>query len=169
MIHKSAKDLLSQLDEIIDSCQEKDFARPLGELSNATFGQHIRHTLEFFICLFDARNEGVVNYDQRNHDTLIETDKKLARSIISSIIEFLDKNQDDFELTLEANYTEEEGKDNRMKSSFYRELAYNIEHAIHHMALIKVAVNQSLNYIQLPENFGVASSTIRYREGSKAN
>lgn len=169
MIHKSAKDLLSQLDEIVGACQSEDFARPLEELSHATFGQHIRHTLEFFICLFDAGNTGVVNYDQRKHDTLIETDKKLARSVITSIMEFLDKNQDDFDLTFEANYTEEEGENSRMKSSFYRELAYNIEHAIHHMALLKVAVNQSLTYIQLPDNFGVASSTVRYREGSKTN
>lgn len=169
MIQKSAKELLSQLDEIITSCKEEDFARPLDELSDATFGQHIRHTLEFFICLFDARNERLVNYDQRKHDTLIETDKKLARSVIDSIVDFLDKNQSDFELTFEANYSTNEGMDHVMKSSFYRELAYNIEHAIHHMALIKVAVKQSLSYIQLPENFGVASSTIRYREGSKAN
>ena len=56
-----------------------------------------------------------------------------------------------------------------MKSSFYRELSYNIEHAIHHMALLKVAVKQTLTYISLPENFGVASSTIRYRASTGAN
>ncbi len=55
-----------------------------------------------------------------------------------------------------------------MPSSFHREVAYNIEHAIHHMALLKVAVNQTLHYIQLPENFGVASSTVRYQESTNA-
>ncbi len=169
MLQSSAKELLFQLDKIIDECKSEDFARPLSELSGATFGQHIRHTLEFFICLYDARNEKKVNYDQRKHDQLIETDKKLALSVIQSIIEFLDKNTEDFELAFEANYTEQEGEDQVMKSSFYRELAYNIEHAIHHMALIKVAVNQSLNYISLPPHFGVASSTVRYRAGEKAN
>ncbi|WP_421763830.1 hypothetical protein [Ekhidna sp.] len=169
MLHISAKDLLTQLDQIIEACHERDFSKPLPELSNSTFGQHIRHTLEFFICLFEAENDGKVNYDQRKHDTLIETDGKLARSVISSIIEFLDKNEQDFELTFEANYTDKEGANIQMKSSFYRELAYNIEHVIHHMALLKVAVKQSLNYIRLPENFGVASSTIRYRESTQAN
>ncbi|WP_436514393.1 DinB family protein [Ekhidna sp. To15] len=169
MLQSSAKDLLSQLSQVIDSCKEEDFARPLTELSNSTFGQHIRHTLEFFICLFDAENSRVVNYDQRKHDTLIETDKKLALSVIQSIHDFLDKNQDDFTLTFEANYAISNDVNDQMKSSFYRELAYNIEHAIHHMALLKVAVNHSLTYIELPENFGVASSTIRYRESTKAN
>ncbi|WP_462253981.1 hypothetical protein [Ekhidna sp.] len=169
MLHTSAKDLLSQLDQIIESCKDEDFVRPLSELSDSTFGQHIRHTLEFFICLFDAKNNGVVNYDQRKHDTLIETDKKLARSVIASIKDFIDKNQQDFELTFEANYAVSEETNDTMKSSFYRELSYNIEHAIHHMALLKVAVKQSLTYISLPENFGVASSTIRYRASTKSN
>ena len=169
MLHTSANDLLSQLNQIIDSCKEDDFSRPLTELSGSTFGQHIRHTLEFFICLFDAKNNGVVNYDQRKHDTLIETDKKLAQSVIASIRDFLDRNTKDFELTFEANYAIDEDSNDAMKSSFYRELSYNIEHAIHHMALLKVAVNQSLNYITLPENFGVASSTIRYRASTKSN
>ncbi|MEO1256679.1 MAG: DinB family protein [Bacteroidota bacterium] len=169
MLQSSAKELLSQLDKIVDQCNSTDFTRPLNELSGATFGQHIRHTLEFFICLYDARNQRRVNYDHRKHDQHIETDKKLAQSVIQSIMGFLDQHEGDFELTFEANYTEQEGENQSMRSSFYRELAYNIEHAIHHMALIKVAVNQSLSYISLPEFFGVASSTIRYRAGEKAN
>ena len=168
MLHSSAKDLLNQLNHIIDQCKEEDFSRPLSELSGSTFGQHVRHTLEFFICLYDAKNENQVNYDQRKHDKLIETDKKLASSVIVSIQRFLDENTEDFEVSFVANYTEEEGRDQTMKSSFYRELAYNVEHAIHHMALMKIAVNQSLNYIQLPEHFGVASSTVRYQAGQKA-
>ncbi|MDE0472563.1 MAG: hypothetical protein OXH57_11555 [Ekhidna sp.] len=168
MLHHSAKELLSQLDNIIAQCKKDDFSRPLDELSNATFGQHVRHTLEFFICLFDAKNERMVNYDSRKHDREIETDRKLARSVIDSIKDFLDRNKTDFTIAFEANYTEDEGTVQTMKSSFHRELAYNIEHAIHHMALMKVAVNQTLSYIRLPENFGVASSTVRYRSGQKA-
>lgn len=169
MLHSSANDLLFQLDHVIDSCRDEDFVRPLAELSGSTFGQHVRHTLEFFICLFDAKNDGLVNYDQRKHDQLIETDRKLAKTVIGSIRKFLDENKNDFGLTFAANYSSEEGKDHTMKSSFYRELAYNIEHAIHHMALLKVAVNQSLDYISLPEHFGVASSTVRYRENAKSS
>ena len=88
--------------------------------------------------------------------------------MIDSIEEFLSTQAEDFPISFEANYTLEEGAIQKMDSSFYRELAYNIEHAIHHMALLKVAVNQTLTYIELPQNFGVASSTIRYQAGSNA-
>ncbi|WP_424962722.1 hypothetical protein [Ekhidna sp.] len=169
MLQSSAKDLLHQLNHVIDSCRDQDFSKPLDELSGSTFGQHVRHTLEFFICLFDAKNDGYVNYDQRKHDELIETDRQLAKSVIGSILTFLEENTVDFEITFNANYSDLEGQNHSMKSSFNRELAYNIEHAIHHMALLKVAVNQSLQYISLPEHFGVASSTIRYRASVKSN
>lgn len=168
MLHTSAKELLRQIDHIIDQCKDPDFSRPLNELSGSTFGQHVRHTLEFFICLYDAKNEKLINYDNRKHDKLIETDRKLAQSVISSICTFLSTNTEDFEVAFEANYTQEGGNNQSMKSSFFRELAYNIEHAIHHMALLKIAINQSLQYIELPDHFGVASSTIRYRSAQKA-
>ena len=168
MLHSSAKELLSQLSAIIDSCEKEDFSKPLPELSNSTFGQHVRHSLEFFICLFDAKNDGFINYDNRKHDKLIETDKKLAQSVIQSIISFLNENTEDFTISFKANYSLKEGEITSMPSSFHREIAYNIEHLIHHMALLKVAVNHTLNYIKLPENFGVASSTVRYQESANA-
>lgn len=168
MLQESAKELLDQLKQMVEKCDEKDFAKALPELSHSTFGQHVRHTLEFFLCLFDASADGAINYDNRKHDKFIESDRTLALSVIESVQEFLSSNQKDFPISFEANYTLEEGAIQKMSSSFYRELAYNIEHAIHHMALLKVAVNQSLSYIELPSNFGVATSTIRYQAGSNA-
>ncbi|MEM9897698.1 MAG: DinB family protein [Bacteroidota bacterium] len=158
-----ANQLLLQLKEAVNSCRPEDFSRPLEELSGATFGQHIRHTLEFFVCLFDARNEKIVNYDDRKHDTLIESDQKLAVSVIQSIQDLLAKDLDNFSVSFIADYSMDGSGEQQISSSFYRELAYNIEHAIHHMALLKVAVQVSLTYISLPTTFGVASSTIRYR------
>ena len=40
---------------------------------------------------------------------------------------------------------------------------YNLEHAIHHHALIKVGL-KIMTKIELPESFGVAPSTIQYRK-----
>jgi hypothetical protein len=48
-----------------------------------------------------------------------------------------------------------------------RELAYNIEHTIHHMAIIKQSIIEHFTYIDLPEYFGVASSTVRYASAKK--
>ena len=163
-LHTSAKGLLLQLRFTIEQLDARDFRMPIPILSDSTLGQHIRHTLEFFLCLIEARNEGYINYDCRKHDTIIETDKKLALDVADSILEFFEKEQDDFPLVHKANYEMKDSPPVSMQSSYYRELSYNIEHAIHHMALIKVGLNQSFPYVTLPPHFGVANSTVRFQE-----
>ena len=70
-------------------------------------------------------------------------------------------------LVLEVSYAETEEASVRINSSVERELAYNIEHAIHHMAIIKIAVNTVFPRVQLPQNFGVAYSTVRYQKSAR--
>ncbi len=166
-LYRSAKNLLHQLSEVIGQLEDVDYRDPLEVLSGSSIGQHIRHTLEFFICLIDGRNEKVINYDKRQHDKVIESDPKMALSVIQSIQEFLDGNVEDFEIIFKANYNLEGDEEVAVKSSFHRELAYNIEHAIHHMALIKIGVRALDKKIKLPDHFGVASSTVRYQLGDK--
>jgi len=49
-----------------------------------------------------------------------------------------------------------------VETNYYRELIYNLEHTIHHMALIKVGINE-VSCIAVPEGFGIATSTIKFR------
>lgn len=164
-INQSAINLLGQLSFVTNQLSDEEFRKPIGVLSNSSIGQHIRHTLEFFICLMDAKNEGVINYDNRKHDRFIEQEPKLALSVMDSIVEFIERETRDFPLQMEACYDVDKDEVSRVQSNFFRELAYNIEHAIHHMALIKIGVNAMATSVTLPEHFGVASSTVRYHQG----
>ncbi|MCR9249823.1 MAG: DinB family protein [bacterium] len=164
----AADDLLYQLETVVEQLKEEDFSKPLQILSDASLGQHVRHTLEFFICLVDARNEGVINYDNRKHDKVIEQDKSMALSVIKSMREFVMNVDGNIELRLDMSYGFEQGDEEilSVKSNLLRELAYNIEHAVHHMALLKIGVATEFTYVKLPEHFGVASSTVRYKAGN---
>ncbi|MTI41308.1 hypothetical protein E1140_17540 [Fulvivirga lutimaris] len=107
---------------------------------------------------------GVVNYDKRDHDKLIESDRDLALTVIDDINSFLDKSEADTELILEVNYSFSDDILTKIKTSLSRELAYNIEHAIHHMAIIKIGLKEIASYISVPSHFGVAVSTIKYQQ-----
>jgi hypothetical protein len=67
-------------------------------------------------------------------------------------------------LKLEVGYDIEREEFVTIDTTFFRELAYNIEHAVHHMAIVKIGVREVAPYITLDKDFGVAASTIRHKE-----
>jgi hypothetical protein len=73
------------------------------------------------------------------------------------------------EVILELSHTKSDEDSVKIKSSLERELAYNIEHAIHHMAIIKIALKTLFPKVKLADNFGVAYSTVRYQESKVSN
>jgi hypothetical protein len=161
--------ILSQLSDLISNLQEPEFTKPVNALSNSTLGQHLRHTLEFFICLEQGYHQGVVNYDKRAHDKLIETDKFIAQLAIQRISDFVRQAHDDKPMKLEVGYDIHADDVCAIDTNFLRELTYNIEHAVHHMAIMKIGVREVAPHIALPPDFGIAASTIRYKESVTAS
>ena len=64
----------------------------------------------------------------------------------------------------EVSYTH--GNSPVTRSTLARELVYCIAHAIHHYALISVMAR--LMEVKLPENFGVAPSTVAHQKATAA-
>jgi len=150
-----------QLSESLNQLSDKEYAQPSAILFNATIGQHVRHIIELFQCLEKGYAEGVVNYEKRKRDYRIETDKNLAADLLKDIYRKLEKPNKD--LILEAEDYEDTVETVCIPSNYYREIAYNLEHTIHHMALIRVGINE-VSSISLPTEFGVAYSTIKFRQ-----
>ena len=163
-IETACSDILNQLSNLVNQISEKDYSKPVSSLNGSTIGQHIRHTVEFFMCLKQGVKIGSINYDKRAHDKQIETDKFSAMSALSQIHEFLNEMVYNPQLILEVSYNLNNDKGIAVNTNYYRELIYNIEHAVHHMAIIKIGIKEVAPYISLPHEFGVAASTIRYQE-----
>jgi uncharacterized damage-inducible protein DinB len=159
----TCKTILNQLIDLVKQLSDEDFIKPSATLSHSTIGQHLRHTIEFFSCLEHGYSKGVVNYDKRTHDRLIETDRYLALNALYKIQEFISSNHLDQPLQLEISYQPETEEIITITTNYWRELTYNIEHAVHHMAIIKIGVREVAPYISLPADFGVAVSTLRYK------
>jgi hypothetical protein len=168
-LNKACVTILSQLTDLVNQISSDDFARPVETLGNSTIGQHLRHTLEFFICLEKGFEKGLVNYDKRSHDKLVESDKFIALSTLGRIKDFVMSNPFNKALTLEANYNLDKDEFVSIKTNYERELVYNIEHAVHHMAIMKIGIKELAPHIVLPKDFGVAASTIRYQETTSAS
>jgi hypothetical protein len=164
-LRNSCFGILTQLADLVTQINEHDFARPAETLSNSTIGQHIRHTLEFFLCFEHGYGNGVINYDKRAHDKLIETDKYIALSAIDRIMRFIATFVDK-PLKLEVGYDLVTEDFVTIETNATRELVYNIEHAVHHMAIMKIGIREIASYIKLAPDFGIAASTIRYKDST---
>ncbi|MDA6068684.1 DinB family protein [Flavobacterium sp. AC] len=158
MLLKSIRYSLDELIYLLDQLSDKEYSKSCEALSGATIGEHTRHILEMFQCLENGYENGILNYDNRERNIQIQTETEFAKQCIIQVKTGLKSEN-------KTIYLEQiiDGLAIRIQSSYYRELLYNLEHCIHHQALIKVAVLQFGN-ISINENFGVARSTIEYRK-----
>lgn len=156
--------ILDQLTHLVHQIDECDYVKSSEALSKSTIGQHLRHTLEFFICFQNGYDAGVVNYDKRAHDKLIESDKFIALGAIQKISDFVSGLSENKNLKLEVGYDLAKEEFVTVETNSMRELVYNIEHAVHHMAIMKIGIREVAPYVTLPVDFGVAASTIRHKE-----
>jgi hypothetical protein len=152
-IHHSLDELIGLLSQLSD----REYANPCCELSNATIGEHTRHIIEMFQCLEQNYESGLVNYDNRARDIVIQTNTEFACRKMAEIKNSLGRPDKTIRLQQVID-----GQAINIESNYARELLYNLEHCIHHQALIKVALLQCTQ-VKVDDNFGVARSTIEYR------
>lgn len=160
-IERSLSATLLQLQQVLSELSNDEYRKSLPIISNASIGQHTRHIIEFFDVLLDGYESGLVCYDKRNRNQVLETSRDLAHHQLAWIVGNISR--DDKDLLLAGSYLDDDNDETSVRSSYYRELVYNLEHAIHHMAMIKIAMTESTNVV--PSNdFGVAPATIKFRK-----
>ena len=160
-LQQAVKNVFVQLSNSLEQLTPEQYRQPSQVILNATIGQHVRHIIELFICLDKGYETGIVNYEKRKRDYRIENDKDLARELLHLVYTRLTKK--DKTLLLEVSYDAHSDEMVTVATNYYREIIYNLEHTVHHMALIRVGINE-VSSIIVPEGYGVASSTIKYRQ-----
>lgn len=158
--------IIDQLVDLVNHLDDKTYTLPVPSLSYSSLGQHLRHTIEFFFCLEQGYVDGVVNYDKRAHDKQLETERMIALASLRRIGDFVEKMSGEKCLKLEVSYEMEGDRSNIIESNAIRELVYNIEHAVHHMAIMKIGVREVAPHVVLPAGFGVAASTLRHKQSA---
>lgn len=157
MLITSINRSLNELVDLLGQLSKEEYSNPCNELSGASIGEHSRHIIEMFQCLEYQYETGVIHYDKRARNVNMQTDHLFAIQHILQIQENINKENKILILNQVLD-----GDEIQIQSNYYRELLYNLEHCIHHQALIKVAI-LNLEHIVVHTNFGVARSTIEYR------
>jgi hypothetical protein len=166
LINQANIEILEQLKCVLLQFDANDYKKGLKILNNISIGQHTRHIIEFYQCLFEGYKIGYINYDSRCRDLKIESSLEYAILMIDQILEQLGNSNDDADMILEVSLGV--GVLSKVTTTFQRELTYLIEHTIHHLAIINIAINELFPNIVVPKYFGVAFSTIQFQQTQSA-
>lgn len=129
---------------------------------NATIGQHVRHALDHFAAACKGCECGMIDYDHRDRDTLIERDRAAAAREIERLRGWLvsfGRGRESTPLRVRVMLTGD-GACAELETNPSREVFFAMHHAIHHHAIMgAIAMEQGL---ALPSGFGKAPSTMNH-------
>lgn len=159
MLKQEAIRQLDSLQCILQQIKEEDYNKKLAMLKGSSIGMHMRHIVEFYACLLNSSQSAGVCYDARQRNRMLEENSKYTQDYIVEIKDAITKISSNYRTVVTASYQSQELS---MESSIYRELAYTIEHTVHHLAIISIVVPLHFSYVSLPTELGYASSTLAY-------
>lgn len=165
----SVVETLSQGEALLVELGDDLYTRKVPVAFNASIGGHYRHCLDHFRSLLDAAASGDLNYDHRERGTLIESDRFAALNATRELREGYQRLDAallarPLAVTCKTSYATSGSQVS--PSTVGREIMYSVAHAVHHYALI--GVMGGLMGLTLPPGFGVAPSTLKHQETTRA-
>jgi len=153
--------LLAQLHEAITLLPDSVYrARPAARVSGSV-GEHVRHCLDHVSALAAAMAGEELCYDMRRRGTTVETDPGTAINEIERLFVRLDRLSIgllDRSLTF-SSLLDPDSRALPMRTTVAREIAFVIQHTIHHCALIALLLEWQ--GWRVPHGFGVAPATAK--------
>ncbi len=153
------REILLDIEKITRRLDQEHYTKKLDILSGSSVGQHIRHIVEFYVCLFS--NTGYVNYDERERNVCIENSTDYCLNVLENLKLRLCHLDFEQEIQLRQELDQEFIC---LNTSYQRELIYLAEHTVHHFALLRIGLSSLCPDFIPDSNFGVAKSTQKYRE-----
>ncbi len=155
--------LLEDAKWYLDRLPQSSYTHKLPRLSGASIGTHTRHFIENFQALTEAlrqvqtQPDVVLNYDCYSCAGAICEQPGVASRCITALIEeipMLMHNEirwlENTSLLVERLVV--------IPTTLERELLWNIEHTLHHFAMIKIGLAAVAPCLEVPAHFGVAPS-----------
>lgn len=162
--------IINQMLELLETLEDENYRQPLSLFKGSTIGQHFRHISDFYTCLIKGLNTGLIDYANRERNLLIETNTEFAIQIFREIGQAVAACDDQLEVEIRAEFSDEFGVDRPLvKSSVGRELMYAYDHAVHHLAMIKMGLRVAFPEVPVGEKIGVAPSTLKHWQQLPSN
>ena len=159
MIFDNLSEELNNLQNLLHQLTAEQYNLKIEYLGNASIGGHTRHIIELLQCALNGYQTGSIDYENRVRNLVLEHNIDAAQAAIEQLHAVIRKPDKPLNLVLQCV---DGVATNYISTNYYREIVYNTEHTIHHLALIKVSlIAQNLDLVS--GGFGMARSTIQYK------
>lgn len=156
--------VLDQCARLLRAVSDDAYVSPSRVLPGGTIGKHVRHAIDHFAALVQARDQRCpVDYDHRERGVPMESVRADALAAIDDLrrrLGALGTAEAESPLRVRVMITPD-GAEAELLSSFGRELAFAAHHAVHHHAMIKAIAAEHGH--AAPEDFGTAPSTLAHQ------
>jgi len=154
--------VVQQINHVLEQLEPHEYRRQLPEFEGSSLGQHFRHILEFFQCLENGVRSGTVDYAARERNLLYEDNANLAAAAFETFADALPSLHIFDPVEVRAEFGGQERP--AYASTVGRELLFVYDHAIHHLAIIKIGLLCQFPHVRADRDLGVSPSTIKARE-----
>lgn len=160
------KAIITQILNLLEQLDNATLLKPLEIFGGSTLGQHFRHIFDFYQCLLQGTLDGEIDYASRERNPFIEADVAFAAEAFEALLPAIARFEDDLELMIRGDFSIDHASLRpQLQSSFGRELMYAYDHAVHHLAMIKIGLKTGFPQVVIDQNVGVAPSTIKFQSG----
>ena len=163
----AADEVLEQGEALLTGLSDLQYAEAVSR--QGSIGAHYRHSLEHFKILFEAVKDNQADYDRRERDERLQTERLAALKATRDFREaarFLATLSPERPVEVRSKISYAAPISFAVASTLGREIMYAVSHAIHHHALI--AMLCGMRGLPVPAEFGIAPSTIAYHKQQTA-
>ena len=155
--------IIGQMTELLKRISPEHYSRPLALFNGSSIGQHFRHIFDFYNCLCNGVSDGTIDYTKRDRDPLVETDPAYAALVFFKMQQICNTLPETATIEIIADFSSALDVDRPVvKSTIARELMYAYDHAVHHLAMIKMGLNTACPDVEVDRYVGVAPSTVKH-------
>lgn len=161
--------ITGQMSVLLEKLPLYAYTRPVSLFHGSTVGQHFRHILEFYTCLLEGCRTGYLDYSSRRRNDALSEDPQAALQVLESVIREISGLDVHSLVKVESEFCEDNDDRPAYMSSIGRELQYAFDHAVHHLAIIRMGLESHFPEIPVAADLGVAPSTLRHRREQSVN
>ncbi|RHX94521.1 hypothetical protein DLM76_10620 [Leptospira yasudae] len=162
--YQNIRHTFHQLTDFLSTIEPDQYSQEIAPNKGSSLGKHVRHCIEVLENLTEALETSNISYDRRNRNPFYESSPLAAREKIFELLGKLESIEENKIIELSYLMDPATGLEGKTLSNLKREFLYVQDHTIHHMAIIKLYAECFLNNVFLPEEFGVALSTLQFQK-----